>query len=301
MKQLFIAIGIIVTCTTALYCLDRFFFKHNKSFCIRFIHSTLPYNPDWELPPLSPKEKESLEKILNQRFYYLNKGGQAFAFLSDDEKYVIKFCRFPSSIRPLSWICQPFSKFKASKIQEAKRALKRLHNSFHSYKLAYEELKEETGLLYVHLNPSHEFKKSVTIVDKLGSHYEIPLDNVAFIVQKRAELLDPALKNYELNQDTAAMQLAITSLIDLFIASSAKGIVDYDAILHKNYGFLDKKAIHIDLGNFAKNEEIKEPKRTAAHVVEMTASFKKRLEKFYPEFLPFYDKILQEKLPLTEN
>ncbi len=300
MKQLLIGIGVVIVCLTTLLSLDRFFFKNNKSFCLRLIYSTLPFNPDWELPPLSAEEKQTVEKVLNQNFHYLNKGGQTFAFSSDDGKYVIKFCRFPSSLRPFSWTSSTFTKFKPSNVQMAKKSLAKLHNSFHSYKLAFQELKEETGLLYVHLNPSHDLKKIITIIDKLGAHYQIPLDHVTFILQKKADLVYPALENYKINQDKASTKQAIGHLVDLFIASANKGIVDYDAIMHKNYGFIENRAIHIDIGNFGKNEEIKEQKRAVAHVLEMTNSLKKRLEKFYPDFFPLYDEVIQEKL-LPEN
>lgn len=298
MKKLLTAFGICVLCVGGLARLDRYFFKNNDSFSIRFIHSTLSYNPDWETPHLSPEEKSAVDKILDQKFYYLDKGGQSFAFVSADGNYVLKFCKFPSALRPLSWLSHTFSKWKPSRIQEAKKSRKKLHNAFHSFKLAYEELKEETGLIYLHLNASHDFKKNVTIVDKLGSHYQVSLDKVSFLLQKKARLIYSVLDDYKAKNNHASAKAAIGQLIHLVASCGKKGIVDYDAILRKNYGFLNDRAIHIDLGEFARNNDVKHPERLKAHVLEMTGSLRTRLEKFYPEFLPYYDQEIETYFPL---
>src|SRR5258706_12163985 len=78
----------------------------------------------WELSPLSAQEKENIDKILTEPFSFLGSGGQCYAFVSKDEKYVLKFFKQKANPCPL----------------------------FNSCKIAYETLKEETGMLALHLN-----------------------------------------------------------------------------------------------------------------------------------------------------
>lgn len=61
--------------------------------------------------------------------------------------------------------------------------------SFQSYKIAFEKLKEASGLLYLHLNHTTDLKKQVHLVDHLGSSYQVNLDDVAFLIQKKREPL----------------------------------------------------------------------------------------------------------------
>lgn len=289
MKRWMIGIAVFVVCFCCLVRLDRFFFKHNSSFCSRFIHSTLPYNPQWDILSLPEEQQQEIFQILDQKFYYLNKGNQTYSFLSEDGNFVLKFCRSPSALRPLPWISHTFAKIKSFGAYDDKRGLKKLYNSFHSYKLAYQELKEETGLIYIHLNRSSDLKKKITIVDKLGSHYRISLDQVSFLLQKRAELIYPALERYSQEKNFHCAKHSIESMLELFLCSAQKGIINHDAIMHKNYGIAKGKAIHIDVGKFGRDEKIKEAKELKNHIIAMTSSLKKRIEKSYPEFLPFYE------------
>lgn len=273
-------------CIVGLARLDRYFFKHNKSFCIRFVYSSLPYNPDWETAPLTAKEKESFKTIFNQKFHYLGKGNSSFAFASEDGKYVIKLMRFPSTLRPFSWLSHTFSRFKPYRIQNTQSSYKKLHNSFHSYKLAYNELKEESGLLYIHLNRSNDLQQKVSLVDRLGHCYEIALDTVSFILQKRASLIYPTLDQLKASADHETARKTIRNILSLIKTAAQKGIFDHDPILRKNYGLLEDHAIFIDVGALSRDEMLKE--RVYAHVREMTDSLRVRLENLYPEFLPFY-------------
>jgi len=43
---------------------------------------------------LSDQEHQELAQILNQKFSYIGKGAQCYAFVSDDQLYVLKFFKF---------------------------------------------------------------------------------------------------------------------------------------------------------------------------------------------------------------
>src|SRR5271157_3130153 len=79
--------------------IDRYFFKCNASFSIRYLYSCMPNQPQWDLPPLTPQQELQLDRILEQKFRYLAKGTHCYAFVSEDGKYVMKFHRYASHMR----------------------------------------------------------------------------------------------------------------------------------------------------------------------------------------------------------
>src|SRR5579871_916778 len=56
----------------------------------KFSSPTFSPAQEWEFPPLNPKEQKEIERILSQKFTYLARGSQAFAFISEDGRYVLK-------------------------------------------------------------------------------------------------------------------------------------------------------------------------------------------------------------------
>lgn len=288
--------GLIVLCIGALLCLDRFFLKHNDSFSTRFIYSTLSYNPDWDAAPLLAEEKKLVDQALDQPFFYLGKGGQSFAFISADGNYVLKFCRFPSSLRPLSWLSHFFSRFTLMRILKTKKGIDKLHRTLDSFKLAYEELKEESGLLYLQINTSKNVKKTVLLVDKMGAHHQIPLDTVTFLLQKKATPVYNALDACQKSGDLRGAKNAIVGLIYLIAATAKKGIADHDPVLRKNYGFLTTRAIYIDVGQLRQSPRLKHAEAFKTYLMGRTRSLRKRLETFYPDFLPYYEEEIAHQL-----
>ena len=56
----------------------------------KFASPTFSPNPEWEFPQPSAEEQEQIDAILSQKFTYLARGSQAFAFVSEDGRYVLK-------------------------------------------------------------------------------------------------------------------------------------------------------------------------------------------------------------------
>src|SRR5262249_40401492 len=125
---------------------------------------------------------------------YLGRGFQCYAFLSQDGNYVLKFLRHQRLREPAAFDFLPdisfIKRFKERKLEERK---KRLRYLFRSFKVAYEHIPEETALLYVHLNKTVKRHPQVTIVDRCQNQYQVALDDVEFVVQRRAFLIKPTL------------------------------------------------------------------------------------------------------------
>jgi hypothetical protein len=284
---------LITTCTLffgTLSCLNRMFFKQNNSFCIAFLYSSIEKNPDWDIPPLDPKEEAFIDEILNQKFYYLAKGCHCYAFISEDQKYVIKFHRYASHLRLFSWAYHPFSYlFNERRIKIKEHNLERLKVNLKSYKDSYSELKKETGLLFLHINRSDNLHKSVTLMDKMLSEYRVSLDDVTFILQRKADLIFPKLENLIHENKIDEAKKLVSNVIHLITACSQKGYVDNDPVMRRNYGILDDRAIHIDVGDLIQCEEIKLKEKYILHIKSVTQVLRQKLEN-HRDLLDHYDR-----------
>ncbi len=132
---------------------DRFFHRQSRAFSLDKILSTYPYSEEWEIPSPSDVEKNELKQILSQTFTYYSKGTQSYVFISEDKKYILKFFK-QIKFRPSSWLSAvkvPFNPYyQEGLFKQQKRAA-----TFSACKTAFLELRELTGVIYVHLNNTH--------------------------------------------------------------------------------------------------------------------------------------------------
>ena len=274
--------------------IDRVYFKRNHSFCIRFIYSSIDNRPEWDLPSPSPKEVSLLDEVLKQKFHYLAKGCHCYAFISEDQQYVIKFHRYASHLRIFPWLNHPFSyQFSEHRKSIMTHNLEKLKENLQSYTHSAQALKEETGLIMLHINRTDTLQRSVTLVDATQAEYRVPLDQVTFILQHKANLIYPTLDKLLLEKKIDDAKKVITDVVCLITDCCKKGYVDEDPVLRKNYGLIAGRAIHIDVGDLVRNEKIQLRENYIPHVKEMTESLRVRLEKQYPELLSHYYKEIQ--------
>lgn len=276
----------------SLVCLNRVFFKQNQGFCIAFLYPSIENNPKWE-NPLPNLEDSSLNQILNQKFYYLAKGCHCYAFLSEDQKYVIKFHRYPSHMRLFSWAYHPFSYVFSDRRKKIKEHnMQRLQINFQSYKESYTELREETGMLLLHINTSKNLHKVITLIDKTHSEYQVSLDDVTFILQHKADLIFPKLDQLMQENNVDEAKKIVSSVIQLIATCAKKGYVNHDPVLRRNYGLIGNHAIHIDVGDLVLCEEMKLKNNYIPHIKTVTQSLREKIENC-PALLDYYDREIQ--------
>jgi hypothetical protein len=270
--------------------LDRYF--HPKS--IRFAPSkitTNSLNPEWEIPPLSQSEQKTINEILSQKFTYLDKGSQSYVFVSEDQKYVLKFLK-QGKLRPQTWLAYiPFSWNPYYK--EFLVLQKKLHRTYQAQKIAFTEFKEQTGLLYVHLNRTHHLNKNVVLTDKKGEKHTISLDNICFSLQKKADLFYPRLNIMMEQKNIEGVKKVISSLFALADCFVKKGVVDHDPIMKKNFGLIENQVIQFDIGRMRLNPRRLTPSEYQQQLAKLTNSLKKWVATNHPELLPYYEQNLK--------
>jgi hypothetical protein len=231
--------------------------RRTDGFTLQKIQSELPYSAEWDVP-VADQKIEEVNAIISQPFTYLGRGFQCYAFQSADGKYVMKFFRHQRLRLP--WYANYFpdiSFFNNLKAEKMRELLKRQRHLFASFKFAYELVPDETAFIYIHLNKTKNKHKTVKIFDKVGTPYEVDLDSVEFVLQRKASLVRPLLTKLMEEGKEEEAKRRIDQIFDLFIECGHKSIVDTDgALIRKdNLGFLEDRAIYIDAGKLVKRPE----------------------------------------------
>lgn len=295
--RLWLWLGIVAV---TIFGITRLYFRTTDDFRIGNITYEMPYHQEWEIPPLSSEEKNQLESILAQKWYYIGKGAQSYAFHSADDKYVLKFFKF-KHLRP-NWVMNlmpPLAPLIEYRHRQAVRKDRKLYGVFDGYRLAYAVHKNESGLLFIHLNTTHNLHKTTTVFDKIGLHRTIHLDDVVFIVQEKAQttrsVINDALKKGELS----LAQRRIRQIIDLYLAEYQKGIYDKDHGVMHNTGFVGDRPIHLDVGKLTKEPEMTQPQFWQPDLERIGWKFALWIKESYPQYYPAMAKDLEGKLSDT--
>src|ERR1700722_307569 len=270
----------------------KFCEKKTDGFSVAFIHSDLKYDPTWETTFPSKEAHAELETVFAQKFWYLGCGGQSFVFASEDGNYVIKFFKNRKFRKPYSYLLRlPLpGNLDLYRLNKLRKALFKLKRDFTSYRLAYEELREETGLIYLHLNKGTQLYRSIQIVDKLGITHQIDLDNIEFLVQRRAKLLFPHIDQLMEQGNITGAQQTLHAVVEALAGRCKKGIFDEDPRLPNNLGILGQRAMFIDIGRFVPDPTRIHPSVYANDVKTITSKrLRPWLEQSHPELVSYLD------------
>lgn len=267
--------------------------QRNDGFSVENIYSRLPNSPKWHIPTTSEKLQE-VRQILAQPFYYIGHGFQFYAFESGDQKYVLKFMRHQRLHPPVMYDWMPdCSLVRDLKDKKAQKRADRVNILFESLKIAYQDIPEQTGLVFVQLNKLKNLQTfgQAFIVDLLDNEYRIELDDTEFVLQYKATFVKPTLKALMKSGKLDEAKERIDQLFTLLKETAKKGILDEDGALVRknNVGFLDDRAIYIDTGRFVYKESINTAERFADDLRRLRP-LQKWLLAHYPPLAAHFDK-----------
>jgi hypothetical protein len=271
----------------------RLYYRLTDDFRLANITYELPFDTPWQVPALNPNEYQHLERLLNQRFFYIGKGAQCYAFVSEDDQYVLKFFKF-KHLKPNLFIeylpsISPFKKYKQSSIERKRR---KLIGVFNGYDLAFRENRQISQLLYLHLLPTKHLQLKAKVVDKMGLERNICLDEVVFLIQRRGETLRTRLCGLLNQKRVQEAKEAIAQIFEMYILEYKKGIYDHDhGILH-NTGFIGNQPFHLDVGKLNKDERMQQvefyKKDLELVIWRLHIWIKNSYPQYYPEFSNFF-------------
>jgi len=289
-KRLLLAFALL----TSVYGGGRLYYSITDGFVESNIHNDQPYEARWELPPLNEEEKALITEILSQDFYYLGKGCQSYVFQSNDDKYVIKFFKY-QRMRPQFWLeYLAFIPQVNSYIQKKALSKKeKLDTAYASWKLAYEDLKEESGVLYVHFNKKAIWQQEIALHDKMGTKHLLMLDNLEFMIQKKGEMLCDVLIRHKQNNSLPDAFAIVDNLVEVLISEYQRGYADNDHALMQNTGVFAGAPMHIDVGQFIKNSIVKTPDVYKQELFNKMWKFRLWLDSELPEVKAHLDAHLE--------
>ncbi len=276
----------------SLYFVGKWCHTQTDGFQLTHITSPLAASPHWELPSLKEEEKAALKETLSRPFTYLDSGGQTYAFLSEDGRTVLKLFKM-HHLTQYSFLYErgflgvaDLLRLQLLSLQKCK-----LFRAFDSSALAYLRLKEQTGLLYLNLNPNPALQNfHVTLIDKLGIHHKIDLSHTPFALQLYAQNAFKVLRKHIKNHDLEAGKKVIKEILTCLKERHAQGIIDIDPSLRRNMGLIQNRAIAIDIGAFFMVPHPLSSEELASDTLRMH----RWLEKRSSELTAYFDKELQQ-------
>lgn len=246
--------------------------------------------PRADTPTVSVTEEKEITEALGQRYYYLGKGAQAYAFESADGSYVVKFFKH-QHWRPRPWVqhipLPPFlDKRRESYLLKRKQKRKR---HFRSYWLAFRDLRQETGLLFAHLRRQPVKVRELTLVTPRGKEYQVNLEEMEFLLQRRAKMLRPALQDDKRLFRSDRARARIDQLVDTVCRRLRKGITDWDPAFAQNYGFVGDVAVQVDVGGFSEDRRFVQGKKFYERVSLELRGLREWLKQEWPELVQHLD------------
>lgn len=249
------------------------------------IDGELAYDTRWELQ-LSEEEEGKIIELLKQPFSYLGKGSQCYAFASADGNYVIKFPRLHRMRSPL-WMrlgarIPGFTAMQRLDRDYSKKREAELERNFLSYMIAYQQLKEATALVYLHLNRTPEWKFTTTFYDKIDCAHQLDLGKSYFLLQRRASWLVPELERMMKEGDEKRAKQLVDGLLARLLERAKLGLFDKDPHITNNFGLIDGEVVQIDIGRYQDDPERARPKVYCEDIRHVLRKFLPWLSKRFP-------------------
>jgi hypothetical protein len=200
-----------------------------------------------------------------QPLFWLAKGEHSFVFVTKNGAHVVKF--LPLRQRP-----------------------KVLQQMALSSQLAYDLLRAETGLVYLHLNRTARIARGICLTDFYGQQHRICGDNTRFVVQLKASPLFPTLFELIKNGKIEEAKARIDQVIDLLQTIAEKKISDGGEVSSLNdvIGFTPERAIFVDTWEFFKAPYIDVKARMQYELGVRLNPLKKWLDIVSPELAEYY-------------
>jgi hypothetical protein len=262
--------------------------RPSRLFCPALIESRIPHRKDWEVK-LTPDHDSFFYTVSQQPLSWLGRGMQVVVFETQDQKYVVKFFQMTRLKEPAVHGFMKNLVMKETKEHKENRTSHR-EEIFKSSKICFEELQEETGIVYVHLNRTQNKLFGIKLIDKFGQSHRIRGDNSSFVVQKRCSFLIPTITKL---MDSGQVEIAkkrVDQIFDLLVSVAKKGFVDGDDALirNNNMGFSDDRAIYIDTGHLVRAENLDVCERMRYEFQVRLDPLQKWLNVSYPELGEYY-------------
>ena len=262
--------------------------RPSRLFNAKLIESHSSPRKEWNVKT-SPEQERFFYVVSQQTLRWLGRGMQAVVFETQDEKYVVKFFQLGKLHEEAD---QSAIKRLLSKESSEKRQERVIHREeiFSSSKMCFENLQEETGIVYVHLNRTKDRIRTIRLVDKNGQSHRIRGDETSFLVQKKGRYLIPTITAHMENGQVDQAKDRIDQVFALLLSMAKKGYADGDDCLirNNNIGLTEDRAIYIDTGHLFHAQKLDVAERMKYEFQVRLDPLEKWLHVAYPELAAHY-------------
>ena len=262
--------------------------RPSRLFCTSMIVSHSPPRKEWEVK-ISSKDDGILSVVRQQPLRWLGRGMQAVVFETQDQKYVVKFFQLGRLRDDTSkgLVGELLSGESKEKRQER---LNHRQEIFSSSKMGYEELREETGIVFVHLNRTKNKIRWFKLVDKNGQSHRLSGDESSFVIQQKARLVVPTITAHMEHGQLDMAKARVDQIFDLLLSLAKKGFADCDDALirNNNIGLIADRAIYIDTGHIFRAPILDVFERMQYEFQVRLDPLEKWLNVMYPELGAYY-------------
>lgn len=187
----------------------------------------------------------SVHEALQQTYRYLGRGHQCYAFGSDDGKYVVKLPRFDRYRLSFFLRSCPFSFIKKQREETRLDLERRKEFLLESFRIAWEELRAQTALMYVHLTETEGLQGPLIIQDRIGRKYRLDPNRTAFLLQEKKPIMMACFEKFLEEENREKAEEILDAFLDLVSTRSQMGIYNKDPSFCKNFGWGEGKGAHL--------------------------------------------------------
>lgn len=235
--------------------------------------------------PRGLANRGTFEKSFVQRYRFLGEGAHSFVFESQDGRYVLKLFRAAHKKPQKKWLREgPLFNFlipTAKKQGSKDKWQTKFQECSARYVTAYDRMKEESGLLFLHFGESESLNVQLALEGPSGKIVHLELDKLPFIVQTKGELVPSRLASHIKRGDIQAAKHALTTLRQMLEARARKGITDERQCFGINFAFCGERALQIDVGKIAYDQKL--TRSPDAEIQRVRANLQNWTQKHFPE------------------
>lgn len=234
-------------------------------------------------PDLSSIRKTLPNSVINQSYRYLYEGSSSIVFISADNQYIFKILKqntssIPTLILPPG---QDQDGFTYKNIDTT--SLKPNGLRCNSYLLAIDPLQKETGLIFLHLDRSQYLDTQLLVLDKKGNQRMVPLDEYAFLFQKKGDPIYQTITKWMRNNQIDKAKALVGHIIQSVFTLCQEVVIDESSIIKKHMACIGEQCLFMDVEHFQRQKEVIDGTAYLQQVDDIIDSFELWLKQKHPE------------------
>ena len=258
------------------------YYDYSGNFRTDYVLPSGSYDLPLFLPVMDSEKSKEVQFKLDQKFHYIGHGHQTYVFMGEDGETMLKLF-MKQYIRSdwLRYLFPPIPPFRERMLHQGSHHDFRLNRLLSGYTLTYTLDPENCGLIYFHVDQELPIEH-VTLVDAFGFNHQISINQTVFALQKKATVTKTVLHQLLDAGDFEDFEEKIDQLLLLYREQFDKGLVDRDRNFLENTGFIDGRAVRIDVGKVVLNEGAYTLSEEYDKIIKGRLS--RWLKKYHPEY-----------------